>query len=191
MEPTEKKIEVAELSAAEAEAEFGDGASEDGEETTAGERIAARLATPATGAKIEGVPEWASIPPGFEIPPGKRCGWMLFRAEWTDAPAKGDRWCMMWPLSEAEEKIAYKRSNGEATKAIAELTKASLRIVDGVKADRTGTSAPGSVGVFWAEIGTKLRQMLQNYYLKTHTLSSEEQQDFFANCFVVTTAVGG
>ena len=103
MEPTEKKIEVAELSAAEAEAEFGDGASEDGEETTAGERIAARLATPTTGAKIEGVPEWASIPPGFEIPPGKRCGWMLFRAEWTDAPAKGDRWCMMWPLSEAEQ----------------------------------------------------------------------------------------
>lgn len=82
-------------------------------------------------------------------------------------------------LSESEEKIAYKRSGGDSTRAIAELTKMSIRLIDGVKADRTGATGPGNVNIFWAEIGTKLRQMLQNYYLRTHTLSQEEQTDFF------------
>lgn len=182
---TEKKIEVGEMSDEEAAAAFGEEPEADDGDGV-GERMEKKL-----GGTTEGVPEWAALPPNFVIPPGKRCGWMLFRAEWTDAPTKGDRWVMMWPLSEAEEKLAYKRSGGESAKAIAELTKATIRVIDGVKADRTGASGPGNVNVFWAEIGTKLRQMLQNYYLKTHTLSAEEQQDFFANCFVVTTAVGG
>jgi hypothetical protein len=175
------KVETGEMSEAEAEEAFGDDAA-DG----VGDRMGEKLSH-----AIEGVPEWASIPPNFAIPPGKRLGWMRFRSEWTDAPMKGDRWCMMWPLSEAEEKIAYKRSNGDASRAIAELTKASIRLIDGAKVDRTGASGPGNVAIFWAEVGTKMRQMLQNYYLKTHTLTPEEQQDFFANCFVVTTAVAG
>jgi len=182
---TEEKIEVSDISTAEADAEFGVGEYED--EGTAGDRIKSRLADGA----VDGIPDWASVPPNFAIAPGRRCGWMLFRADWTDAPDKGDRWCMMWPLSESEEKLAYKRSGGDSVRAITELTKASIRLVDGVAANRTGSIGPGSVGVFWAEIGTKLRQMLQNYYLKTHSLSPEEQQDFFANCFVVTMAKGG
>lgn len=184
---TAEKIEVQELSEEEAADAFGEPAPDDDGDETAGDRINAKLAK----AGIEGVPEWASLPPNFVIPPGKRCGWMLFRAEWTDAPTKGDRWCLMWPLSESEEKIAYKRSNGESSRAIVELAKASIRVIDAVKVDRTGASGPGNVNIFWADIGTKLRQMIQNYYLKTHTLSSEEQQDFFANCFVVSTAVAG
>lgn len=178
----EKKIQVEEVDEAEAAAEFGEDSPDDGPS----ERIGRKLE-----GTTEGVPDWAALPPGFAIPPGKRCGWMLFRAEWTDAPQKGDRWVMMWPLSESEEKLAYKRSNGESARAVAELTKATIRVIDGVKADRTGAIGPGNVNAFWAEAGTKLRQMMQNYYLKTHTLSVEEQQDFFANCFVVTTAVGG
>jgi len=181
METNEEKIEVGEMSEAEAAAAFGE------DDDTAGERIESKLANERT----EGVPEWAELPPGFDIPPGKQCGWMLFRAEWTDSPDKGDQWCMMWPLSEAEEKIAYKRSGGDPTRAITELAKCTIRVVNGVKADRTGASGPGNVNIFWAGLGTKLRQLIQNYYLKTHTLSSEEQQDFFANCFTVTTAVGG
>jgi hypothetical protein len=198
MEPS-KKIEANDMSEAEEKAVFGepeepvDEVTEQDEETddekpkTAQERIAAK----ASAEPIEGLPEFASLPKGYEIPPGKRCGWMLFRAEWTDAPAKGDRWVMMWPLSVAEEKMAYKRSQGDSTQAVNELAKATIRLIDGHKADRTGTVCPGSVNIFWAEIGTKLRQMIQSYYLKTHQLSLEEQQDFFSNCFVVTNAAVG
>lgn len=145
-----------------------------------------------TGAsEVEGVPEWATLPLGFKIPPGKRLGWMKFLAEWTDTPQKGDRWIMMWNLSESEEKVAYKKAGGETQRAIAELAKATLRVIDGVKADRTGASGPGNVAILWAELGTGLRQIVMNYYLKTHTLSPEAQQLFFANFFVVTTAAAG
>lgn len=176
----EDQTSVEMMSEEEAEAAFGDGIG------TTIPQIENRLAEP-----VEGVPEWATLPPGFQIPPGKRLGWMRFRAEWTEAPQKGDRWCLMWTLSEAEEKAAYKRCAGDSTRALLELAKATIRVVDGVKADRTGAPGPGNVNAFWAELGVKLRQMIQNYYLKTHTLSPEEQQDFFANCFVVTTAVAG
>jgi hypothetical protein len=184
------------MSDAEAAAAFGDEDSppviagegadfdDDAPEPTADERIA-------SAPVVEGVPEWAELPPGFAPPPGKRLGWMRFRADWTDAPQKGDRWCMMWTLSESEEKMAYKRSGGDSARVVMELAKATIRVIDGVKADRTGAMGIGSVNIFWAELGTKCRQMVTNYYLKSHTLSAEEQQDFFANCFVVTTAVAG
>lgn len=181
----ENTIKVDTISDAEADAEFGSDYQDD-QSLSAVEKLDKKIAS-----SVEGLPDFASLPEGFVIPPGKRCGWMKIRAEWTDAPELGDRWCMMWPVSEAEEKIAYKRSQGDQMKAMAELTKASIRVIDGVRVDRTGATGPGNVHMFWAQMGTKMRQMMQNYYLKTHTLSQEEQQDFFANCFVVTTAVAG
>lgn len=192
----EKKIVVGEVSEEDAAAALGE---KPQEELVEAEEAEEEEGAPKpmsfdeklAGPRIEGLPEFASLPPGFVIPPGKRCGWMLFRAAWTDAPEKGDRWCMMWPLSEAEEKNAYKRTAGEGHRSIAELTKASIRIIDGVKADRTGPMSVGSVNMFWAQMGVKCRQLMMNYYLKTHTLSPEEQQDFFGSCFVVSTAVGG
>lgn len=136
------------------------------------------------------VPDWAPLPTGFKIQPGKRVSFFRFRAKWTDKPEKGDRWCMVWNLTEAEESASYKRCRGEQSRTFPELAKSTIRVVDGHVADRTGTGGPASVALFWNDIGTACRQLIQNYYLKTHTLNQEEQADFFANCLVVTTAVG-
>src|SRR5208282_2795505 len=85
------------------------------------------------------LPDWVSFPPGFKIPPGKEVSFLYFRAKWTDRPEKGDRWCMMWTLSDADEKLAIKRTRGEGGRALTELTKGTIRIVDGKRGDWTGT----------------------------------------------------
>lgn len=116
---------------------------------------------------------------------------MRFRAEWTDAPQKGDRVMVLWSLTEAEEKLAYKRSGDDTRSTIAELSKQSIRAIDGCKADWTRASVPGAVHILWNDLGTRCRQQIMNWYLKSHTLTSEQQQDFFVNCFAVRSAVGG
>lgn len=182
-EKNEPKVDVTELSDEEAADAFG--------EDDDGERSVPKGMDEKMGERVEGLPDFASLPQGFEIRQGKRCGWMLFRAEWTETPEKGDRWCMMWTLSASEEKAALKKAAGDQTKALDELAKATIRLIDGARADRTGGSGKGAVHIFWAELGTKCRQMITSYYVKTHTLNADERADFFANCFVVTTAVGG
>lgn len=134
------------------------------------------------------VPDWFTMPPGFVIPPHKEIIFLRFRAAWTDRPDKGERMCMLWPLSDADEKLALKRTRGEPARGLSELSKQLIRAVDGCRADWTGQPGPGSVERFWDEIGSKCRQLIQNYYAKTHTLSNEEKYDFLGNCFVVKNA---
>lgn len=144
--------------------------------------------------RVEGIPEWASLPPGFVIPPNKRLVWMRFRAEWTDFPEKGDRWCLMWQLGVKEERDAYTRAKGDGGgehRALEELAKQAIRIVDGLPVDRTGTSLAGNVNVWFGEIGTRSRQLVENAYLQAHTLTKEQYMDFFANCFVSNTSTTG
>jgi hypothetical protein len=132
------------------------------------------------------VPEWVKMPTGLQLPVGRQVMYMMFRAEWTDCPHKGDRQCVVWNLSESDEKIALKRTRGEALRTLDELAKQTIRVVDGTKANWTGTG-PGSVDTFWNDIGAKCRQQLKNVYAKNHMFSAEEAVDFFTNCITVRT----
>jgi hypothetical protein len=133
------------------------------------------------------IPEWVVIPGDLKVPPGRQLMFVRFRAAWTDNPSKGDRHCIMWNLTEGDEKLALKRTRGDSYRTIDELTKQSIRAIDGVRADWISPTAVGSVSAFWTEIGGKCRQQLKNFYVKTHTLSTEETVDFFTNCIDVRT----
>lgn len=135
------------------------------------------------------VPEWASIPKGVKMP-NKGCSvaFMRIPAKWTSDPSKGDRWCCCWMLTEQDERLAYQRSRGDMQRSVSELAKATIRIVDGNKADWSGDGKKaGSVSEFWSSIGPKGRQVIRNYYVRTHTVTDEEALDFFSNHFVNVT----
>jgi hypothetical protein len=131
------------------------------------------------------IPEWVKIPPKMKIPDGQEVGFMLFRAKWTAKPQLGDRQVILWPLTDADEKLAMKRTRGESGRSLTEASKQTIRAIDGVKANWTGAFVLGNVDTFWNDIGPKCRQLVMNFYLKTHTLEVAEQLDFFANCLVV------
>jgi hypothetical protein len=135
------------------------------------------------------VPEWAVIPSGVKMPAqGASVAFIRIRAKWTTNPTKGDRWCMCAAIGEMEEKLAYTRSRGDQMRTVAELAKATIRVVDGYKADWSGVGTKkGSVSEFWSSIGSKGRHMIRNYYVRTHTVTEEEALDFFAKDFVNVT----
>lgn len=138
------------------------------------------------------IPSWASLPPDdsgkpFAFPPDMPdiC-FMLFKGAWTRKPSKGDRWCVLWPLTDNEEKLASKRVQ-DSKRTIAEMSKQMIRVIDGERADWGN----GSVDRFWNDIGPKCRLLIQNYYMKTHSLDVVETADFFANCMRVVSATAG
>lgn len=135
------------------------------------------------------IPEWAAIPKGVKMP-NKGCSvaFMRIPAKWTTDPSKGDRWCCCWMLGETDERLAYQRSRGDMQRSVSELAKATIRVIDGHKADWSGVSTkPGAVSEFWSAIGPKGRQVIRNYYVRTHTVTDEEALDFFSNHFVNVT----
>lgn len=142
------------------------------------------------------VPNWAKLPPNFKIPPGRVVAFIRLRSEWTDMPAKGEvhedgvryRQCIVWNLTGSDEKHAIARTRGDTMRLAAELSKQMVRCIDGNKSDWTGQPGPGRVDSWWEEIGAKCRQLIQSYYIKTHTLTEEEKKDFFDNCIAVRTA---
>jgi hypothetical protein len=140
-------------------------------------------------AAADAPPEWATVPAGVKLPgEGSQIAFLRVPAKWTKTPAKGDRTCILWPIGETEEKLAYQRARGDMVRSVSELSKACLRAVDGAKADWGGDlRKPGSVAAFWSDIGPKGRAMIRNYYIKTHTVSDEEALDFFSNHFVSVT----
>jgi hypothetical protein len=137
----------------------------------------------------EGIPDWCAVPEGWAPPKGRQVWFLLLRASWTDVPNKGDRTLVLWTLTEADEKLALKRTRGESLRTIDELTKQIIRVVDGKRVDWAQGKACAAE-VVWNEIGTKLRQELKNFYVKTHTLTMEERTDFLSNCVAVRTFVG-
>lgn len=133
-------------------------------------------------------PDWAIIPKGVKPPrKGKSIAFMRFPAEWTTDPSKGDRWCACWEIGETEERLAYGRARGDMHRSMSELAKATIRVVDGHKADWSGVGKAGSVSEFWTGIGAKGRQMIRNYYVRTHTVSTREQDAFFSQHFALVT----
>lgn len=134
------------------------------------------------------LPDWATIPDHVKVPDGWQIWFLRFRGSWTNTPNKGDRTCILWNLSESDMKLAGRRARGDGWRVIEEMAKQMVRVVDGVRADWSGAKGAGSVDAFWNEIGGKCQYQVKNLYLKTHTMSSEENADFFAECCAVRTA---
>ena len=130
-------------------------------------------------------PAWVKIPEGFKPPKGRQIVAMRFRASWTDTPRKGDRQCIVWSLSEGDEKNAVKRTRGESALAMNELSKQMIRVVDGHVVDWSGSEPDADINTFWNEIGARCRQLIKNTYGKMHTLEPSEIVDFFYNCQAV------
>lgn len=139
------------------------------------------------GETVDTLPEWAVIPPNMKGMKGKRVTFLYFKAEWTETPEKGDRWCALTSLTESDEKMALKACLGDNLVVLNESSKACIRVIDGVTADRTRRSVKGAVHIFWHDIGEKCRDQIKNWYVKAHRMSRDEKMDFFANCVVVAT----
>lgn len=139
-------------------------------------------------ASTDGPPAWAKVPVDLSMPPGWVVFFVRFRAAWTNTPGKGDRSVILWNLSEADEKLAARAARGDALRLVDEMSKRMIRAIDGERADWTGKPGPSNVGAFWSEIGGKCRYQLKSLYLKNHTLSPEENLDFFEHCVASRSA---
>ena len=136
---------------------------------------------------VSALPAWVIVPPNFVFAKGRIAYFFRFRAEWTDAPAKGERQCILWNLSMADEKLALARTRGDSNRTIEECARAMIRVVDGHEADWSARGKANDVRIFWNDIGAKCRQEIKNLYLRTHSMSTEERLDFFVNCVAART----
>lgn len=139
--------------------------------------------------EVATVPAWVVVPAGLVMPEGWQIYFLLFRAGWTNVPRLGDRHCIMWNLSEADEKLAARRSRGDANRIIDEMSKGMIRVIDGVRVDWSRGPA-SNIEKFWDEIGGKCRHLVRSHYMKTHTLEAPDMSDFFDNCVAVRTHTG-
>lgn len=140
----------------------------------------------------EGPPDWAAMPADVKLPPpGMKVAYLRIPAAMTANPFYGDLWCACWPISETEEIIAHARSRGNPQRAISEMAKQTIRVVNGNKADWSGKKPAASVARFWAMIGPKGRQLVRNYYMRTHMVTDEEGALFFGQHFVTVTVSAG
>lgn len=137
------------------------------------------------------IPSWVVMPPDLKLPSGRVVAYMLFKAEWTDTPNRGDRHCLLWPLTSRDETIALKRTRGDSQRTLAEMAKQMIRAVDGKTADwglaKANGAAVPNVEMFWNDIGAKCRQQITNYYLRTHSMTNEEAASFFGQCLHIRT----
>lgn len=133
------------------------------------------------------IPTWVKVPPGFKPPKGEQVVFMLFRAEWTSNPNKGDRQAIAWPITVQDERNALARSKGDVLRSIDELAKQMCRYIDGLPIDWTGANPEASIDQFWNEIGPKCRNLVHRVYTQTHNLNDSEHADFFENCLAVRT----
>lgn len=139
-------------------------------------------------ARPGGAPAWVKIPEGFKFPRGRQVAFVKFRASWTDTPSKGDRQCILWSLTDADEKLALVRARGDVNRAASELAKQMVRALDGCSANWDGTPGGGNIDTWWNEIGGRCRGMLVRIFTQLHVLSEEERTDFFEKCIELRTA---
>jgi len=151
------------------------------------------------------LPSWAlPLPDGVVLPKGRQIYAMRFRAKLTDTPKMGDRYCLLWSLTEADEKFAYGRVRNVPAMTMNELSKQMIRVFGFVRVSETGKEhADGSAAApdwaetngqkilaFWNDIGAKCRTQVKNGYAKLHTMEVDEVIDFFTKCVAVRTVVG-
>lgn len=142
----------------------------------------------------EGIPAGAMIPAGFAFPPGWLVWFITFPASMTNRPKGPDRQCILWNLSEADEKRAVKMARGDGLRVIDEMAKCMIRSVDGKKIvwrpidPRTEEAQSyGNLAQFWTEIGGKCRHQIKSLYLKTHAMDGAENARFFESCITPRT----
>lgn len=133
------------------------------------------------------VPEWAMLPANLKVPREQQVIFIRFPAAMTATPGRGDRQCIVWALTDGEEKLANDRSAGNSGRAAAEYTKQFLRAVDGVVVDWSKPRGPGSVDEFYRVLGPKGRNLLMRVYTQLHLATEEETRDFFESCIAVRT----
>jgi hypothetical protein len=150
------------------------------------------------------LPDWAlPIPEGVKLPVGRQIYAMRFYAKLTETPKQGDRYCLMWSLTEADEKLAYRRTRGESTMAMNELSKQMVRVLgfvrpgvngkeyaEGAMVDWTNSPGLGNIARFWDAIGARCRTQIKNAYAKLHTMEVGDVVDFFTKCVAVRTVSG-
>lgn len=134
-------------------------------------------------------PEWAVVPANLKVPKGRQVIFLRFPPGLTNNPSKGERQCIIWSLTDGEEKMANDRTGGSAARAAAEFTKQMIRAVDGIVVDWSKPKGPGSIDEFYREIGPKCRNLLMRVYTQLHLASEDETRDFFESCVAVRTAV--
>ena len=142
---------------------------------------------PIPAARAGGAPPWAKLPTGMRFPRGRQVAFIRLLAEWTDSPQKGERQCIIWGLTDIDEKLAFGRAMGDPNRAHAELTKQMVRSIDGVVVDWSGNPGPGNIDVWWREIGGKCRQLLSRIYTQMNVLGEEERKHFFESCIELRT----
>jgi len=151
------------------------------------EEPAPRQFAPLPDARSGGAPKWATVPPNLKFPRGRQVAFIRFKAEWTDAPHRGDRQCIVWGLTDIDEKVALGRAIGDPNRAANELAKQMIRSVDGHVVDWSGDPGPGNIDQWWREVGGKCRQMLIRIYTQLHVLSEDDRRTFFESCIELRT----
>jgi len=145
----------------------------------------------AIGVPKEGAAEGfeGAIPPTMVIPPHAEVVFMRFPTKMTKRPDLGDRVLVLWQITTKEERFAYKRAQGDQLVAVDELAKSAIRAIDGKAVD--WSRGGFEVNKLWDELPMACILLLRNWYARTHTLTKEQQMDFFVNHFSVRTAVVG
>lgn len=140
----------------------------------------------AEGAKRR-APVGFKIPKDLVFPRGIDVLFITLPAAITAYSNKGDRQLVLWPLTDADEKLAIGRSMSSTSRAASELAKQMIRAIDGERINWTGDpSQPGAdLDRAWHEFGPKGRNMLQRIFNQTHAMTEEELVNFFEKCIVV------
>lgn len=134
------------------------------------------------------IPDWVDIPSDLVIPRGVQVGFLQFKASWTMYPEKGDRHCIVWSLTDLDERVAFARIKDNFGHSINELSKQMIRAFDGAKADWGSIQGQrGHVNDFLVDIGPKCRALLARWYTRTHQLDSAEVAYFLEHCALVRT----
>lgn len=161
-----------------------------------------------------GVPFWVILPQQpIKYPRGRQIVFLKFRSSWTDAPWKGSpildprtgkpmverrlegdreveeiilwRQCICWTISVGDKKNAMQRSMGDQDRAIDEMTRQFIRVVDGEIVD---WGVAGAIDIFWNDLGEKCRGLIQRIFNRMHVLSPAETVDFLANCVAIRSS---
>jgi hypothetical protein len=109
------------------------------------------------------IPAWCKLPESgeggtpFYFPRGRKLLCVRFRASLTDVPGRGDRSCIIWPLSVGDVRFAADRAQGNASRFNDELVKQGVRVIDGLPVDWSTGGVPNNPDQFWAEIGFAYR----------------------------------
>jgi hypothetical protein len=158
------------------------------------------IAEPSAG----GAPPWVKIPDGMKFP-RRPIVFLRFASRYTDNPIKGFplpvedegavrianpgglwRQCICWSNDVGDITHAINRAKQDPLRLADELTRQMIRAVDGYRVDWSGSGAhPGSVEVFWNELGQRYRSMMNGVWNQLHSLSRDQKSDFFAHCVAV------